>query len=309
MRTQELVSAGSIPRGDLLDLQATVAQNNQQIVLAENVVFLSKLALAQLLQLPDFKDFDIIDTDYLVAESPTMMLSANEILAKAKAQRIEIKIAQTNLEIAEKDVKIARGTYQPSISGFYSVNARASDNSRFLGAAIDAINPTSAIGFVQGTNQTVLQPNFAPIFGGPLPILDQFKDNKGQNFGLQLNIPILNGLAARTNVARSKINVERTKIALSQENLTLERNVFTAFADAKGALKSYEAATKALEARTLALDYAKERFNVGMMNSFDLSAAQTLFINAQTEVIRTKFDYIFKVKVVEFYFGIPIIQN
>jgi outer membrane protein len=89
----------------------------------------------------------------------------------------------------------------------------------------------------------------------------------------------------------------------------LERNVYNAVTDAKGALNSYQSAVVALTAREEAFNYAKERFAVGMMNSFDFNQAQTLFLNAQSEVLRTKYDYIFKQKVVEFYFGIPIKQK
>ncbi|MEO0059629.1 MAG: hypothetical protein RLZZ312_1276 [Bacteroidota bacterium] len=308
-RSQQLVAAGAIPRGDLLDLNATVAANKQSIVIAENTLFLSKLSLAQLLQLPDFQNFDTVDTDYAVAQSAAMLQTPTAIYEKAKAERVELKIAKTNLDIAEKDVAIARGAYQPTISGFYGFNTRASDNGRFVGVEQNTTNPTSVIGFVQGTNQQVLQPNLSPIIGNALPLFTQFDNNKGNNFGLQLSVPILNGFSARNAVQRAKINVERNQIALSQQELTLERNVFTAFADAKGSLQAYESAIVAQDSRRDAYEYAKERFAVGLLNAFDLNQAQTLFVNAQSEVVRTKYDYIFKTKVVEFYFGIPIIQN
>ena len=126
---------------------------------------------------------------------------------------------------------------------------------------------------------------------------------------MQLNIPILNGLSIKNNVERSKIALERSKTVEKQATLDLERNVYTAITDAKGALNAYESATITLDARKEAFNYAKEKYAVGMMNSFDYNQAQLLYANAQSEVIRTKYDYIFKVKVVEFYFGIPIIEN
>jgi len=137
---------------------------------------------------------------------------------------------------------------------------------------------------------------------------NQFSDNKGHNFGLQLSVPILNGFSARNGVLRSKVALERSKNALSQSQLDLERNVFQAYTDAKGAYNAYEAAQSALEAREGAFNYAKERYAVGMMNAFDFNQAQSLFANAQSEVLRTKYDYIFKTKIVEFYFGIQIIK-
>jgi outer membrane protein len=148
-----------------------------------------------------------------------------------------------------------------------------------------------------------------PILSGPLPFFDQFSNNKGHNFGVQLNIPILNGFSAKNNVARYKIALERSKANEKQAILDLERNVYTAITNAKVALNAYEAATIAFEARKEAFNYAKEKFAVGMMNSFDFTQSQTLYVNSQSEVLRTKYDYIFKVKIVEFYFGIPIIEN
>src|SRR5690606_21757161 len=112
-RSQELVNAGSVPRGDLLDMKATVATSQQAVVNAENTLLLSKLSLAQLLQLEDFQNFDIADDSYEVTESQTMLQTPNSIFEKAKEQRVELKIAKTNLEIAEKDIKIAKGGFQP----------------------------------------------------------------------------------------------------------------------------------------------------------------------------------------------------
>jgi outer membrane protein len=286
LRSQELVNAGVVPRGDLLDIKATVATNNHAIVTAENALLISKLSLAQLLQLDNFQDFDIADANYDAKESITLLQTPAAIFAKAKEERIELKIAKTNLEIAERDLKIAKGAYQPSLQGFYSLNTRAGYSDRVIG--------------FNGTT---------PILAPALPLFEQFDNNKGHSFGFQMNIPILNGFSVRNNVDRSKIALNRSKIAFNQQELDLERNIYTAFTDAKGAMKANESAIITLEARQEAYNYAKEKFAVGMMNAFDLNQSQSLFVNAQSEVVRTKYDYIFRVKVIEFYFGIPIIKK
>ncbi len=286
-RTQELVNAGTIPRGDLFDIKATLATNNQNIIAAENTLLISKLSLAQLLQLDDFTKFDITDDTAAQDENNILAEDVNVIYNKAKEERTGLKIAQVNLEVAEKNVAIARGAYQPTVQGFYNFNTRV---------AYADVPARDASGNFTGTQS-------AP------PFFDQFSDNKGQSYGLQLSIPIFNGFSAKNNVARSKVNLEKSRIALEQESLDLQRNVYTAFTDAKGALKSYESAVSALEAREQSYDYAKEKFDVGLMNSFDLNQSQTLFSNAQSELLRSKYDYIFKIKILEFYFGIPIIKN
>ena len=282
-RSEELVKAGSVPKGDLLDIKATVASDGQKVVAAENALLISKLSLAQLLQLKEFYDFDVTDETTVKDENNILAQTPLAIYDKAKEQRTELKIAKTNLEIAEKNVAIAKGGYQPTLQGFYNINTRISYADSY---------------------------NFQTGLSSPAPpFSQQFADNRGQAFGAQLNIPIFNGWSAKNNVERSKVNLEKSKIAVEQEELALQRNVYTAFTDAKGGLNAYESALSALEARQEAYNYAKEKYAVGMMNSFDFNQSQTLFSAAQSEVLRTKYDYIFKIKILEFYFGIPIIKN
>lgn len=286
-RSEELVKAGSIPRGDLLDIKATVASNNQNVIAAENALLISKLSLAQLLQLKEFDNFDVIDGTNAKDENNIMAQTPVAIYEKAKEGRTELKIAKTNLEIAEKNVAIAKGAFQPTLQGFYSFNSRVSY------ADVPAYDSS---GNLIGTKS-------------PSPFFTQFSDNKGQSFGAQLSIPIFNGFSAKNNVERSKVSLEKSKIAVEQQDLDLQRNVFTSFTDAKGALNAHESSITALEARQEAYNYAKEKYAVGLMNSFDFNQSQTLLTNAQSEVLRTKYDYIFKIKILEFYFGIPIIKN
>lgn len=284
-RSEEMVNAGTIPRGDLFDLKATIATDKQNITVSENNLLISKLSLAQLLQLKEFVDFDVADDTNLADDNNIMSQKPIDIYNKAKETRTELKLAQTNLEIAEKNVAIAKGAYQPTLRGVYSFGTSASYSHILSGVDV----------------------NKNPVYKSADPIFDQFSDNKGHYFGLQLNVPIFNGFSVRNNVERNKVSLEKSKIDLEQKSLDLQRNVYTAFTDAKGALNTYESATVALEARQQSYDYAKEKYDVGLMNSFDFTQAQTLLTNAQSDVIRTKYEYIFRIKILEFYFGIPIV--
>lgn len=308
-RSEELVKAGSIPRGDLFDVKATLALDNQKVIAADNALLISKLSLAQLLQLKDFESFDVIDDTSAKDENNILAQTPTSVYEKAKESRTELKIANTNLEIAEKNLAIAKGGFQPTLRGFYNFNSRVSYADVITGFGPNPTNPTSVIGYVEGTNQNVLQPNSSAILGKSAPFFDQFSNNKGQSFGAQLSIPIFNGFSVRNNVERSKVSLEKSKIAVEQQNLDLQRNVYIAFTDAKGALNAHESAIASLESRQESYNYAKEKYAVGLMNSFDFNQSQTLLSNAQSEVIRTKYDYIFKIKILEFYFGIPIIKN
>ncbi|MES2485631.1 MAG: TolC family protein, partial [Bacteroidota bacterium] len=185
-RAKQLLEGGQIPRGDLMDIEATVSTDRQRVVQAENTLLISKLSLAQLLQLDDFATFDIADEEYNMEDSEVFLQTPEAIYEKAKTLRTEIKLAQANLDVAEQDVKIARSAYQPSLIGFYSLNTRATYN-----------------------DYTTFNDSGELITQSPPPFWTQFWDNKGHSFGLQLSIPVLNGFATRNNVERSKITLER----------------------------------------------------------------------------------------------------
>ena len=277
-RTQELVDAGVLPEGDLLEIKATAATQQQQIIAAENTLFISKLSLAQLLQIKDYKNFDIVDAEYNLISEDILNEDAETIVSKSKEVVNDVKIAESNLLIAEKDLQLARAQYMPTISGFVSYNTR------WASSQID------------------------PFTGEEINYIDQLYLFDCKAIGIQLNVPIFNRFSTRNNVKRSKINVENAKYLLDQAELDLESTVYQAYNDAKNAKKSYEAAVSTEEARQLAFDYSRERYNVGLINAFDFNQSKVQFENAQSDAIRAKYDYLFKVKVLEYYFGIPITQ-
>jgi outer membrane protein len=254
-----------------LEIRATAASERQQIVAADNMIQVSLISLAQLLLIKDYQTFDIEDEGYDIVDESISDTDVYEIIAKAKENRAEVKIAEKNVELAAKDVELAKGVYLPTLSAFFGYDTRYS------------------------------QAN--PPF---LPLSDQIYLNDGIGYGLRLNIPVLNGFSARAGVQRSKINLENSRYQLEQAELDLESTVYQAYVDAKGSFKSYEAAQSALESQELAYDYAKERYDVGLTNAFDFSQSKLRYDNTRIELNRAKYDYIFKLKVLELYFGIPV---
>ena len=306
-RTNQLVEAGTLPRGDLLDVEATLANDEQNLILTQNRVELALITLAQLLQLEEYDDFDIADEE--IETLPLINLpeySVDMIYEKALETRNEIKVAQTNIEIAESDVKLAKGALQPTLSGFFNWNSRYSDRDQILGSEIDPNNPTRVIGVVETTGDNVISQNFVPITGPANGFFDQFDQNKGSSFGLSLQIPVFNGFSASNNVRRAKINYEQQKFQLEQEELDLEKIIHQVYADAVGALKLYDATKRSLEAREVSFQYAEERFDVGVLNSFDYSQIKNRLVTANSDFLRAKYDFIFRVKLLEYYYGIPV---
>ena len=271
-RTQELIDAGSLPAGDIYELQATDATQEQQIIATENTLLIAKIGLCQTLLLEDYANFDISDEVVDVSMTNFTNVTQESILEKAKESVKDVKIAMANVDVAKKDVALSRSSYLPTLTGFLGYNTRWAESTPF---------------------------NF----------IDQLTLFDGTAVGLQLSVPILNGFATRGRVQRAKINQERSEFQLKQAELDLERNVYQAYNDVINAKKSFEAAQKTLEARKQSYDFSKERYEVGLMNSFDFSQSTLAFENAQSEVLRTKYDYIFRTKILEFYFGIPLVKK
>ncbi len=281
-RTKELVDAGVVPQGDLLEVEATAANLEQQIVNTENLVLISTINLAQLLQITDYENFQIADADYEVPPSDILNNSAKEIFAEALTFRNDIKYSQSNIDLAVKDLAIAKGGKYPTLGAFFNYNTRYSDQERFNN--------------ITGTLE-------AESFG------DQLWMNDGISYGAQINIPIFNGFSVRNNIKRAQINVRKSEVQFEQDKLDLETNINQAYVDVSSFSKAYYAAQKTADARRLAYEYSKERYDVGLMNAFDFSQAQSRVEDAEAEVVRTKYDYIFRIKVLEFYFGVPIELN
>lgn len=270
-RTNALVDAGVLPRGDLLEIKATVAGDEQRLIDAQNQIKIALLNLAQLLAVTDYQNFDISEQDYDVPLQTVIEQPVEAIVSKAKETRPESKVAAQNIELSEKDLQIARGAYSPRLSAFAGYDTRWSDND-FLDRQ-----------FVQ-----------------------QLYENDGTFYGVQLQVPIFNGLAARNQVKRAKVNMDRALLQKQQTELEIEANVYRAYSDVIGVYASYQAAIKTEEALQQAYEFTVERFNEGFVNSFDVSQAKVRLENAQSETLRTKYDYIFKLKLLELYFGIPL---
>lgn len=305
-RTRTLVEAGVLPEGDLLEIEATNADEQQRIIIAENNIRISRISLAQLLLIKDYENFDIVERDYDVFGTEVLENSVYDVIDQAKEERSEIRLAEANQSLALKDVQLAKGAYWPTIGAFFNYNTRESSQGRIVGGEIDPDNPYREIGIVETTGDVVLAPNTVSTVGSPLPFFEQLQMNDGISYGLQVNIPFLNGFATRNQVRRSQINVERANYELEQVELDLEANVYQAYVDARGAFEAYEAALVAERAQQRANQYATERFDVGLTNAFDFSQSKLRYANAQSEVVRTKYEYIFNLKVIELYFGVPV---
>lgn len=296
-QTKALVDQGVQPKGNLLEVEATKINDENAIVTAENNVSLALLTLSQLLQIPN-QGFDIEDFPININSVALLYNNTNEVFEKAVANQPEIKSAEISLSNAETGIKIAKASYLPSLS----MNA----------------------GLGSGYNHVQGKPDILPVFDKDgNPVLDvngkptfksngfreQLDNNFGQSLGFSLTIPIFNRGQVKANVNRAKINKEIATINLSDQKRALREAIERAYINAKATLKEYEAAKKSVEAQELSFKYAQERYNLGATNSFDFEQVRNRFVNAKANLTRAKYNFVFRTKVLEFYYGIPIVTE
>ena len=309
-RTKALVEAGSLPISNLLDLQSQLATNEVNVVNAENNLSISFLNLKQALLIPANEPFDIIIPDLEVDKDAITGLDVEEIYRGAIAVQPDVKSADLNVESATKGEDIARGGLYPRVvvNGSLGSNySDAVDNERdIVEGTVDVIVP---IGFVENTNEVVLSEVTRPNVVGTdnnYSVTEQFDDNLNQQLSVAVNVPIFNGLATRSSIQRSKIQKHRAEINARQVRQTLRQTIEQAYYDAVAASKNYDAALRQVESLEESFRVATQQYDLGVINFVDYQVAENNLFQAKSDLVRNKYDFIFRTKILDFYQGKPL---
>lgn len=306
-RIQDLVDAGAAARSSLLDIQAQYATDQASLVQSENNLMLAYLSLRQLLLIPSSEaaNFKISAPNLEEFSDIKLPSSPESAIAHAQSSFPEVKSAKATLERSQMGISIAKGAMSPRLGVSYSYGSGYSGAYRIpVGEPI--IGSATPIGYVEGTGDLVVTPTFSYADYQVKGFGDQIRDNKNSSLFFSLTMPLFNGFSTKTNIARAEITQRNAEYNLELTQQQLRQSIESAYADAIAADKSYRAAETSAEAAELSLDFAKIRFEEGASNAVDYTAARVRLDNAKANFIRSKYDYIFKVKVVEFYMGQPI---
>lgn len=301
--TKKLVAAGSVPESNQADLEAQLARDSSTLVTAQNNNIIAVLTMKALLNL-DFAVSFQVELPRNILQVPKLNLTETApemIFSAALAAQPQYRADEMMVKATTRTLAAARGALYPSLR----FNASAGTNyANTIYEPFGTIVPkldTIGLVNVNGTNYNVVRPG--ATFPGQrlVPFGDQISNNFGQTVGLSLSIPLLNAWRLRGDVERAKIDVADKTLAMDINKQKLRQDVYTAHADAVGALQKYHAAVSTENASQKAYDFATKRFNVGLMNSVEYITTQTNLFKAQIDKVSALYDYIFKVKLLEFY--------
>jgi outer membrane protein len=266
--------SGVIAKGELLNTQSTAATNLQSVITQENALDIALLNLAQVLQVPT-EGFDVTAIIVGTPSSDLLYKNSSSVYDKSVERMPEIARAKLAIENADLNIKISESYFLPTVSASAGLSTNYGYNLK--------TGPDTAF-------------------------FTQLDDNLGYGVGFNVNIPIFNRFQTKNGVAKSKINKEIFETRLESEKLSLKQTIEQAFLDVKSALKTFEAAKISLEAQEEAFKNAQERYNYGAMTLFDFDQVRTRLVNAQGAKIRSKYDYVFKTKVLQFYSGELVLE-
>ena len=275
-KTKKQVDAGALAQGQLYDIEAQGASDEAVLVNSKNNVLLAYLDLMQLLDIESNVEFDVEKPILEITSTPTL-LPAEMIYNKSVMIMPEIKSAEYRLESANKSLSIVKGMRSPRLYANGSYGTNYSDQ--------------LVKSFIPGQ----------PGYDEKIPFGDQFKEHRNGTLSLGVSIPLFNGYQVSTNIKKSKIYLDVVNLELESEKLRLRKNIESAYADAIAAYQTFLSRNKSVDAFKESFKYTEEKFNVGMVNSTDYNVVKTQLANAVSDLTSSKFDYIFKVKILDFY--------
>ncbi|MBK8490677.1 MAG: TolC family protein [Saprospirales bacterium] len=304
-QTDKLVNAGALAPNERLTIEAQVALNEQNLIQAENALESSYLILRQLLELAPSEPFDIVrPTVTIPATANPDGLSWQEVYVGAMGTQPQIEAGEMRMASAEENFYQARSLALPTLSIFANLNSSWSSLAKSIDGTETQFYPIQ-LKQPDGTIVSFEIGQDVPIFVDD-PYFNQLNENFGQSIGLNLSVPLYNGSRAKLTQQEVEIGVLAAKVANDQTRQQLQSDVQRAVNDAQAAKRSYEAAQRALNASQAAFGNAEKRFQIGALNTYEFTVAKTNLDSAQLSFTQAKFQYIFTLKVIDFYLGRPL---
>ena len=298
------VQTGALPELNQVQMESQLATDSSNFVTAQSSVTQYLLQLEVLLNIDPSTAFDI--------ESPSVNQIPVENIAElqpeyvynlAKVNMPQQQVDVLNVKAAQFSVKAAKGQMYPTFSLFGSLGSSYNNKSQ-QAISKTTVNPPLGKVTVGGTDYNVFPLSPYDVFSyGNITYFDQLNQNFRQSVGISLSVPILNGGNLRANWQRSKLTLAQYQLTKEQNSQSLKQDIYKAYSDATAALEKFSANKKAVDASQKAYDFAKKRFDLGLLSTYDLLNTQNTLLQSKTNLLYAQYDYVFKIKLLEFYKG------
>jgi outer membrane protein len=281
-----------------------LASDSSTLISAESASRQSLLQMKALLNLDAAAVFDIVTPPVeLIPIENLGDLQPDFVYNLAIQNMPQQKEDALKVQAAKKSVEVARGSMYPSFSLFLNLGTTYNNRAREIKSKTQILSPIGAV-TVSGTPYQVFPLSPFDIYTfGKMTYFGQFNKNFRQSVGINANVPIFNGSSLRTAWQRSKLAVRQSELQQEQNSFTLKQDIYKGFEDAVASLQKFNANKKIVESSQKAYDFAFKRYELGLLSTYDLITTQATLQQAKSQLLYSQYDYVFKMKLLEFYKG------
>jgi outer membrane protein len=305
--TRKLVNAGALPELNAAQLEAQLSQDSVNFISARGNVQQSILAMQKSMALDPANPFDIATPPVeSIPVEPLADLQPEFVFKMAVANQPLQKVNFFKLKAAQYSSQAAKSAMLPTLGAFASLGTSFFNKAQEITGTKEVYSPIGSVDI----NNTVYQvypfsPYSIPLYGKS-SLRNQLSDNFRQVAGLSLSVPIFSGNQLRSNYERSRLNLRSVQIQQENDNNQLKQDIYQAYNAAMVSLQKFNASQRTVETTEKTFRFAEKRYAVGMLSTFELITAQNNLFRAKLEYSLNHFDYVFKLKVLEYYKGLGI---
>ena len=247
-RITKEVTIGSKPQSDLYDMQLSFSEEEIRNLETEQLCAIKKTELFQLMNVTDVASDQIILEPYLNKRTETV----DNLQYNPKIKRAEL-----NYQNSLKSIRLERATNLPILSAYYGY-------STFYYKNIQKANANTESFF------------------------NQLEENKSQQVGMQLSVPIFNGFRNNKKIIASKIASDKAKLAIEKEKQQFEKQVVLEELNRKNYLHRQNKLIEKEKYAKASLITTQAKFISGKVEAVIYSAVKNQSLSAEYEVLKNE---------------------
>ncbi|MGM0498085.1 MAG: TolC family protein [Bacteroidota bacterium] len=269
-QTRQQVNVGNKAKGDLLEIKAQAARERVELTRAENELKMAYVDLTQLMNLDSTENFTVYFPEKDTISERESLKSADAIYEESVKEFPAIKGAEFNLKSSEKNLDMMKGRRYPELNigiGFFTY--------------YDEIPK----------NQFDISYN------------EQVEENVSMIAELRLNIPIFNNRRVHNQIQNAKLALDDSKLQLEERKQNLYKDIQRARNEAISAYDDYRANIEAVNSSQEAFNYTEQKYEVGLVDIVEYKVAKKDLTEAKLNASQAKYNYFFRLMLLEFYRG------
>ena len=274
-QARKLYELGLKSAAEVAEVASQEANYDYLLAEQQNNLTMAWIALREVMNLPQDTPLEVAEEDGIIIgcdDIPVQRIVENALADNAQVVSSELAVKESKLHYAR-----ARGAWFPTISLSAGINTN----------------------YYTNLDNKAVYPSFS----------SQFRNNSGEYVGISMSIPIFSNLGRSASVRSSRNALRNAELELTATRNAVESEVVQAYSRMQGYGKLYNQAVRKVEASRLAYDGIAAKFEKGLVTAIELQGAATTLLQAQSDRLRSRLQYMIEKRMVDYYSGIPFVHS